>query len=221
MRIVLATTNPGKAREILAVFAACAQRDGRPQDVELVTLDALALSIDEPAEDQPSFEGNALLKAEHYAAGARLPCLADDSGLAVDALGGAPGVLSARYAGVEGGRAARDAANNAKLLRELAGVPMDKRGARFVCAMALAGYASAAPSLVVRGTVEGRILLPSEAEDVTHPERGRGGHGFGYDPLFFVPALGQTTAQLDPEHKNRISHRGDAARKMWGALRAS
>ena len=132
--------------------------------------------------------------------------LADDSGLEVDALGGEPGVISARYAGVSGPRSAVDPANNAKLIQKLRGIPAEKRTARFVCAMALAE-----PGKVVaatRGTVEGMMI--------TEP---RGTHGFGYDPLFYLPELGRTSAQLPPEKKNALSHRGNALRAMMEELR--
>ncbi len=161
-------------------------------------------------------------------------CLADDSGLEVDALGGEPGVRSARYAGVAGPRSVVDPANNRLLLEKLRDVPAQQRMARFVCAMALRGPrdlcvawkpAVAAdpdpfPTLaLVRGNVAGRILLPQEAADPAQPHLGRGEHGFGYDPLFLIADLGKTTAELDPEHKNAISHRGQATCLMWAELR--
>ena len=247
MRLLLATTNPHKLDEVRAIVAAhpapqagpCPQgpdsldsqarrhegAEARRAELELVSLADLALSVPEPVEDGDTFEANALKKATYYAAAAGMPCLADDSGLEVDALGGRPGVHSARYAGATGPRSVVDQANNAKLLRELAGVPVERRTARFVCAMALvtpeahAFNAWASSPITVRGTVEGRILLPDECADPQHPERGRGTNGFGYDPLFLVPALGHTTAELDPAHKNQLSHRADATRAMLEALR--
>jgi XTP/dITP diphosphohydrolase len=177
----------------------------------------LGRSIPEPHEDQLTFEGNALLKARYYALATGLCCLADDSGLEVDALGGAPGVLSARFAGVHGERKVVDPANNKLLLERLRDVPPERRGARFVCAMALIdpaagsrGGESGRVLAEVRGVVEGRILGP---DGVDH--RGRGTGGFGYDPLFLIPELGLTTAELSAEQKNAISHRGRAARLMW------
>ncbi|MEX0653430.1 MAG: non-canonical purine NTP pyrophosphatase [Phycisphaeraceae bacterium] len=215
-RIVLATGNPHKLEELQAIFNACAHGEA---GVELVSLAAVAVDVDEPVEDGATFEANAIKKARHYAAATGLPCLADDSGLAVDALAGEPGVRSARYSGASGPRAEVDLANNRLLLDRLGDTPAAERTARFVCVMALAepgdgGQARA----TVRGTVEGRILLPAEAADPSQPERGRGANGFGYDPLFFVPDLGRTTAELSPEAKNRISHRGHAARGMYEKL---
>ena len=215
MRNLLASSNPHKLEEIRAVVAA-----QRPLPVELIGLDDRNQQIDEPAEDQPTFEGNALLKARHYAEVTGLPCLADDSGLEVDALGGEPGVRSARYAGVRGPRRVVDPANNKLLLERLGDTPADRRTARFVCAMALVFNPSQCRgrSNTVRGTVEGRILLPAAAADPAQPHLGRGTNGFGYDPLFFVPELGKTTAELAPHEKNAISHRGRAARLMWARL---
>lgn len=221
MQIVLATTNPHKLDEIKSVF------DEATGAIEWRMLDAvgreLGRTIDEPVEDQPTFEGNASLKARHYATHSGQICLADDSGIEVDALGGAPGVISARYSGVKGPRDKVDPANNAKLLRELEGLPIEQRAARFVCAMCLAFPADGPDALMVRGTVEGRILLPIEADDERFPERGRGESGFGYDPLFVLPGgqdfAGMTTAQLTPDQKNAISHRGVAARLLLAAMR--
>ncbi|MFP4224137.1 MAG: non-canonical purine NTP pyrophosphatase [Phycisphaeraceae bacterium] len=238
MKILLATTNPGKRDEILAVFDRCAAESGGPgPQVELVTLSEVSGEFAEPVEDGPSFEHNALIKARGYAAQSGMTTLADDSGLEVDALGGEPGVRSARYSGVEGPREEVDRANNVHLLAKMSGVPVERRMARFVCAMALvepmpraegrdvspAGAAAGDdPDVLalVRGTIEGRILLPSEAEDPDQAERGRGSNGFGYDPLFFVPRLGRTTAELPPKEKNAISHRGSASRKLWEKLAA-
>jgi len=207
--------------------------DGNVETVELVSLSDLGLVISEPVEDEPTFEGNALKKARYYAQASGMLCLADDSGLEVDALGGEPGVRSARYAGVSGPRAVVDPANNKLLLQRLESVPAVRRTARFVCAMALSGslpwenssspargaatnlVAGQWPGIVVRGTVEGRILLPEECADPTQPWRGRGSSGFGYDPLFYFPERGQTTAELSAADKNAISHRGNASRLMW------
>lgn len=249
MKILLATTNPHKREEIEAILG---------HSVELITLDEIELDAPEPVEDGATFQANALLKAAYYGDAAAMPTLADDSGLAVDALGGEPGVYSARYAAGEQGdrwagldRAERDRINNAKLLRALGGVPDEERSARFVCAMAMVippnapeasgppptnwpgGDALSAgmnyertwppPPIIVEGNYPGRILRPDEALDLEHPERGRGGHGFGYDPLLvlderFAKHAGKTSAELAPEQKNAISHRGDAARQMRDKL---
>ena len=166
----------------------------------------------EPVEDGLTFETNARIKARFAARLTGLPALADDSGIEVEALGGAPGVRTRRYAGPD----ATDDDNNAKLLRELDGVPVDHRAARYVCALALAVHDEAAPGglriLVRRGTTRGRI---------TFELRGRG--GFGYDPLF-EPARerpgGRTFGQYGAEEKDAISHRGRAARRMRPVLRA-
>ncbi len=214
MKLLIATGNPHKVQEIAAVLAELGVPAGK---LELLTLGDLGKTIPEAVEDAPDFEGNAVKKARHYAAASGLPCLADDSGLEVDALGGQPGVLSARYAGVTGPRAEVDLANNRKLLAAMRDVPLAQRTARFVCAMALCD--ATATLATARGTVEGRILTEQEAADPSKPERGRGSNGFGYDPLFFMPDLGQTTAELAAEHKNRISHRGAATRLMWQRMR--
>lgn len=213
MQILLATTNPHKLGEITAVID-----DRRIRFRLLLDVDPDGL-IEEPVEDQPTFEGNALLKARHYAGRSGLPCLADDSGLEVDALGGAPGVYSARYSGARGGRDVVDPANNRQLLDALGDLPPEARTARFVCVLALVMPDSDDPPQVARGEVSGRILLPAECADPTRPERGRGGHGFGYDPLFELPGdhprfPRQTTAELTPGQKNSLSHRGAAARVL-------
>lgn len=186
--ILIATTNRGKLREVRELLS------GLP--VRLATL-AEHPGLPEAVEDADTFEENAKRKAVHYARLTGHWTLADDSGLAVDALNGSPGVRSARYAGPE----ADDAANNAKLITELAEVPPKKRTARFCCAVALAG-----PSGVLAeafGTVEGTII-----------DQPRGSNGFGYDPHFYVPRHGMTTAEMDPQRKNRISHRGKAFRAI-------
>ena len=205
--ILLATSNSHKLQEIQAVIA--------ESHATLTTLDGIGLQIDEPVEDQLTFEGNAALKAQYYANASKHLCMADDSGLEVDALNGAPGVISARYSGTTGERGVVDLANNTKLLRELADTPAEKRTARFVCAMALCEPNGSEPICVVRGTIEGRILGPGDLGYAIDNPKGRGNNGFGYDPLFLVPALDKTTAELSPDGKNKISHRGQAARKMW------
>lgn len=199
-RIVFATSNPHKineAREILA-----------PHGLEVVSLADLDAAVEEPEEDGVTFEDNARLKARYYARELRMTCLAEDSGLEVDALGGAPGVYSARYAGTEGSRAERDRANNEKLLRQLANIPAERRQARFVCALALAD-ASGSIRAEARGTYAG--IIASEP---------RGTGGFGYDPLLLLPDRGCTSAELSPEEKNARSHRGHALRQLVAALGA-
>jgi XTP/dITP diphosphohydrolase len=214
--LLLATSNAHKVGEIRAIFDACSLRDredaGSAAGVELISLADAGVDVPEPVEDGDTFEANAVIKACYYAAAAKMMCLADDSGLEVDALAGEPGVLSARYAGEEGPRDQVDRANNRLLLERLGDTPVERRTARFVCAMAWCVPGEPLPRAVVRGTVEGRMLTRDEAG----PEAfGRGEHGFGYDPLFFIPELGRTTAELSPAEKNAISHRGKAARLMW------
>jgi XTP/dITP diphosphohydrolase len=208
--IVLATANPHKVSELRAIFAEAA--------VEVIGLADLpgARDYSEPIEDGDTFEANAEIKALAYARQTGRVCLADDSGLEVDALGGAPGVYSARYSsdlwnGDEPDRATRDALNNDKLLTALDGVPLEQRTARFVCAMALAdpGERTGEPTVLatVRGAFEGLIGLP--------PSVPRGENGFGYDPLFLVaPDHSETSAELPPQRKNQISHRASAAATM-------
>ncbi len=220
MRLLIATGNPHKVEEIRAIFATRAREGGDVPGFELVGLDSVAPDVPEPAETGATFEQNAELKARYWARVTGLWCLADDSGLEVDVLGGEPGVRSARYAGFSGPRAQVDLANNTRLLSRLGQTPAAQRAARFVCAMALV---SAGPPVrtvhLVRGTVEGRILGPGDPWfDACPPAdrpRGRGSHGFGYDPLFLLPGRGLTTAQLPPPEKNAISHRGQAARTMF------
>ena len=195
-RIVVATGNPGKLAEIRAILAA------DHLDVELVAMSELG--VDSPEEHGETFEANALLKAHACAQATGLPALADDSGLEVDALGGEPGVRSARYAG----EPADDAANNAKLVAALSDVPAEQRTARFVCAAAL--VTPDGSEQVVRGTMEGRIV-----------DEPRGDHGFGYDPHFVSEAIGngRTNAELTPSEKDAISHRGAAFRALVPAVR--
>ncbi|WP_040683147.1 XTP/dITP diphosphatase [Thermosinus carboxydivorans] len=190
--IVVATRNAGKVAEITAALA----------DLP-VTLRSLRDfgAVPDAVEDGDTFEANAVLKAKHYARYTGMACLADDSGLEVDALGGAPGVFSARYAGEGAG----DAANNAKLLRELAGVPAHRRSARFRCVLAFLDEDGTL--LVTEGTCEGIIL-----------EQPRGTGGFGYDPLLYLPELGKTVAELTIAEKNAVSHRGKALRQMAAML---
>ena len=187
-RRLIATQNRGKLREIQAELAEL--------DVELACLADLA-PLAEAVESGRTFAENADLKALHYSGLTGLWTLADDSGLEVDALDSRPGVFSARYAGPR----ADDARNNAKLLAELADVPAEKRTAKFRCAMSLAAQGK----IIARsqGTIEGRITFSEQGQN-----------GFGYDPLFYVSEKGCTAAQMSPEQKNTISHRGQAIRAM-------
>ncbi|MGY3779010.1 ribonuclease PH [Isobaculum melis] len=186
--ILIATGNPGKAKEFEALFAS--------KGLKIKTLLDYP-EIPEVEETGDTFVENALLKAETIAHHLNMLVLADDSGLCVDALHGQPGVYSARYAG----EPKSDAANNAKLLHELTGIPAAERTAKFCCTLALAMPGK--ESLVVEGSVEGQIIgIP------------RGDNGFGYDPLFLVPEFNQTMAELPNEQKNAISHRANALEKL-------
>jgi XTP/dITP diphosphohydrolase len=195
--VVVATTNPGKLREVSEVLADLG-----------IAVRPLDPALPEPVEDAATFEENARIKARAYAAAMGEPCLADDSGLEVDALGGAPGVYSARYAGTGGTREERDRANNEKLQGELEGVPEHALQARFVCAMCLAAP-NGAIIAEARGTFEGVITRTP-----------RGTNGFGYDPMLVVPELGLTSAELGSEEKNRRSHRGQATRAIAAVLKS-
>ena len=197
--MIFATSNPHKVEEARAILA--------PLGIDLKSLVDLGCNLPEPEEDGVTFEDNARLKARYYAQQLGALCLAEDSGLEVDALGGAPGVYSARYAGVEGSRDARDLANNERLLRELAGVPAARRGARFVCTLAVAD-SSGRIHAEARGIYAGVIA-----------EQPRGSNGFGYDPLLFLPDRGCTSAELPPSEKNARSHRGEALRQLAERLR--
>jgi len=189
-KLLIATRNQGKVREIATFFAELGWH------VEPIPADA-----PEVIEDGETFAANAVKKAEEIAAFYNCSALADDSGLEVDALGGRPGVHSARYAGEHGD----DAANNAKLLQEMADVPASERRARFVSAIALARPGQ--ETLVSFGTVEGHIINEL-----------RGNGGFGYDPLFEL-ASGHTLAEISLEEKNHISHRAEALRSMVNMLK--
>lgn len=198
--LLIATGNPHKVDEIRAVL------DGLGIACEgLGDLDA---EYPEPDEDGETFEANARIKATAYARATGRVCLADDSGLEIDALDGRPGVHSARYAAdrlaQDADRAHRDGANNAKVIEELTGVPSERRTARFVCVLCVASPEGEILA-EVRGDFEGRIGEPA-VDSIP-----RGTNGFGYDPLFLVaPAYERTSAELEPSEKNRISHRGSA-----------
>ena len=219
--ILIATSNPGKYREIAAVLTNSerpiaddeklspppSERMGHPSNrrstIQWCTLKDLPGEIAEPVEDGLTFAANAAIKARYYSRKSGLWTLADDSGLEVDALEGAPGVLSARYAGTSAGspRGETDQANNQRLISALQGVPLDKRTARFRCVLMLADGDQILAT--AEGSIEGLII-----------DEPRGSNGFGYDPHFFLPDLGKTTAELPAAHKNRISHRGQALRRF-------
>jgi XTP/dITP diphosphohydrolase len=205
LRLVLASTNAKKLSELRALFAA--------HDLELVAQGALGLP--EAEEPHHTFVENALAKARAAAAASGGAALADDSGVCVDALGGAPGVISAHYGGPvapqpdrEATRRLQDAANNARLLAALQGVPDAARRAHFVCTLVALRSADDPQPLVATGRWPGRIL-----------REGRGTQGFGYDPLMFIPDLDRTVAELDPATKNAHSHRARAAAQMQALLR--
>lgn len=191
---VLASRNTGKLAELQDLLGALGWR------LRLVA-DFTDAVVDEPA---PTFVENALLKARHAARASGLPALADDSGLEVEALGGAPGVRSARYAG----EAATDAANNDRLLAALRGVPAHRRAARYVCVLAFVRHPDDPVPVLAQGAWHGHIL-----------EAPRGANGFGYDPLFWVAAHDRSAAELPPALKNRLSHRARAAAALARALR--
>jgi len=191
MRVLIATENPGKLRELRQILGACGLELVSPRDLDLDLV---------VAETGRTFAENAITKANAYAAASGMPVIADDSGLEVDALDGRPGVMSARYAG-EG---ADDRQRRLKLLAELVDVPPDRRQARFRCVVALAWCGKI---YTTEGTVEG-VIIGEE----------RGSDGFGYDPIFLVPELGRTLAELPAAEKNAISHRGRAARAMVPVL---
>lgn len=192
MKLVLASSNPGKLREIGALLAPVAAVVSQEE-----------LGISDAEEPHATFLENALAKARHASRAAALPALADDSGLCVEALGGEPGVHSAYYAGREGSREERDARNNNRILSGL----NENRKAYYCCVLVLVRHPDDPRPLVAEGLWHGEIA------------RARRGHnGFGYDPLFFIPSLQKTAAELAPEHKNRISHRGIALQKLLGLL---
>lgn len=191
--IVLASNNPGKVREFNALLA----------DHHIEVVPQSQFGVAEADETGLSFVENAILKARNAAAHTGLPAIADDSGLEVDALNGAPGIYSARYAGVGAG----DRANLEKLLADLKDVPEAQRTARFQCLMVYMRHANDPTPLICQGTWEGRILFEP-----------RGSQGFGYDPVFFVPTHDCSSAELPPEVKNALSHRGQALRKLVAAL---
>jgi XTP/dITP diphosphohydrolase len=193
--LILATGNAGKLREFRQLL------DGLPFEVFAYA----DFDVTPPDETGETYLANALLKARHAAAAAGMAAIADDSGLEVDALGGAPGVHSARYAGL----CADDAANNAKLLAALESVTPAERGARYRCVIAFVAGARDPQPLTAEGVWEGRIV-----------DEPRGSGGFGYDRYFWLPDLGVTAAELAPEQKNHLSHRGAALRALGVKLAA-
>ncbi len=194
VELLLATSNPHKLEEARAILG--------PRGIRIVDLGQIGADVIEPIEDATTFVGNARIKARYYASHMGCTCLADDSGLEVDALDGRPGVHSARYAGVGKTRQERDEANNRKLIAELQGGKVDHPTARFICCLCLA-----APDGNIITEVQGSF----EGVLTTTP---KGTNGFGYDPLLYLPDMGCTSAELDPAVKNARSHRGQALRLL-------
>ncbi len=198
-QLILASSNPGKLREFAQMFA--------PLGIELIAQSSLGVAdADEPHD---TFLENALAKARHASRQAKLPAMADDSGICVRALDGQPGVHSARFADVAGAgdRASQDALNNEKLLALLRGKP--DRVAHYACVIVLVRHDKDPEPLVAHGTWQGLIA-----------DAPRGANGFGYDPYFFLPDLGKTAAELEPGEKNMLSHRGKALRRLLAQLKA-
>ena len=193
--IVLARSNPGKVREINQLLA----------DLDLQVTPQSESGVPDAEETGLTFVENAILKARNAAQHTGRPAIADDSGIEVDALNGAPGIYSARYAGT----GASDQANLEKLLANLNGIPEAQRSARFQCLMVYMRHAGDPTPLICQGTWEGRILF-----------KPRGDNGFGYDPVFYVPTHDCSSAELAPEIKNSLSHRGQALQKLVSALTA-
>lgn len=190
--VILASGNAGKIREIQGIL---------PQSR---ILSQSEFNVVEAEETGSTFVENAIIKARNAARQCRMPAIADDSGLVVDALHGAPGVISARYAGA----GSSDADNVGKLLSELHGVPFEDRSARFVCVVAFLAHADDPCPVIAEGVWEGRVLLQPA-----------GTNGFGYDPIFWVPELNCASAELSPEIKNSLSHRGQALKRLCGLLK--
>lgn len=193
-KVVLATGNAGKVRELASLL----------RDFGLDVVAQTDMGVDSAEETGLTFIENALLKARHAAAITGFPAIADDSGLAVDALGGAPGIYSARYAGID----ASDRNNLEKLLTALKEVPDGQRQAQFHCVLVYLRHADDPTPLVFHGVWPGEI---------THAPAGEG--GFGYDPIFYVPSEGKTAAELTREEKSAISHRGQALKQLLEAMR--
>lgn len=196
-KIVLASANPGKLMELQKTL----------QGIEFEFVSQTAFNIPDAVEDGLSFVENAIIKARHACKHSGLAAIADDSGLEVDALNGKPGIYSARYAGMDANRESNDKANNQKLLKDLANVPEEKRTARFQCVIALLRFENDPMPLICQGTWEGEILFAET-----------GDNGFGYDSLFYVPTHHCASAELTPEVKNQLSHRGQAIRQLLERL---
>jgi XTP/dITP diphosphohydrolase len=194
--LVLASNNQGKVREIEQLL----------EGARIKVIPQGQLAISDAEETGLTFVENAILKARHAARQSGLPALADDSGLEVDALSGAPGIYSARYAGP----GASDLANLEKLLADLDGLAEEERTARFQCVLVYLRHPEDPTPLICQGTWEGRILWEP-----------RGTNGFGYDPIFWVPTHECSSAELDPATKNRLSHRGQALRQLQALLEAT
>lgn len=192
-KIVLASNNPGKVREFNALFS----------DHEIEVVPQAEFGVEEAEETGLTFVENAILKARNAAQHTGLAAIADDSGIEVDALNGAPGIYSARFAG----KGANDQKNLEKLLHELADTPEEKRSARFQCLIVYMRHAEDPTPLICQGTWEGRILNQPQGEN-----------GFGYDPVFYVPEHNCSSAELPAEVKNRISHRGQALQLLMSTL---
>ena len=190
-KIVLASGNQGKIKEIQAILK------GHP------IVPQSQFDVEEAEETGTTFVENAIIKARNAASHCNLPSIADDSGLVVDALNGAPGVVSARYAGV----GASDQDNLLKLLKDLEHIPAEQRTARFVCVIVFMRHADDPLPIIAQGTWEGRIL----AESI-------GDNGFGYDPVFWVPTHQKASAELSPEIKNSLSHRGQALQQLTASI---
>ena len=195
-KVVMASSNPGKLREINQILGGLDMKVLPQSDFDVPDADETGLT----------FVENSILKARHAAQLTRLPAIADDSGLEVDALKGAPGIYSARFSGL----GATDEKNLQKLLEDLKGVPESERTARFQCLMVFMSHAEDPTPLICQGTWEGRILFEP-----------RGEGGFGYDPIFYVPSEDCASAELAPEVKNALSHRGQALTKLVKALEAT
>lgn len=195
-KVVFASNNAGKVREVAAILA----------DADLEVVAQSAFGVPPVEETGLSFVENAIIKARHACQHTGLPAIADDSGIEVDLLNGAPGIYSARFAGP----GASDADNNARLLAELGDAPLERRTGRYQCVMVYMRHAADPTPLICQASWEGLVL--------TAP---RGDGGFGYDPLFYLPALGKTAAELDASIKNRLSHRGQALRALLQALRGT
>ena len=190
-KIVLASGNQGKIKEIQAILK------GHP------IVPQSQFNVEEAEETGSTFVENAIIKARNAASHCNLPSIADDSGLVVDALNGAPGVISARYAGV----GATDQENLLKLLKDMEHIPTEQRTARFVCVIVFMRHANDSLPIIAQGTWEGRILTESV-----------GDNGFGYDPVFWVPTHQKASAELSPEIKNSLSHRGQALQQLTDSI---